>query len=157
MQFRKKLALGLLIGWTSFTVLVVSTNFARAAYNQYQATKYNDVSVANLLLRDTGIYDANGVARLAVGATNTLTGNFTVASGTQTISNGGLTVTGGTAKFGIQTSTAPRSANAAVAVVPGRAGEIVFNSTDSELCLSTAANSNAWIEIATGTVTACRH
>lgn len=52
--------LAVMIGWLPGRLLAV--------YNQYQATKYNDVTVANLLVRDSGIYDSGGTLRFILGA-----------------------------------------------------------------------------------------
>lgn len=67
-----------------------------AVYNQYQATKYNDVTVSNLLVRDTGLYDSGGTVRLTLGAVtgfstgNTSRGSTTVAPSTATTSGNSI-------------------------------------------------------------------
>lgn len=77
----KKMALACAVLVLSLPLLFVVSPAVRAAYNQYVVTKFNDVSVLNLLLRDSGIYDANAVLRLALGATNTFTGNAVFSGG----------------------------------------------------------------------------
>lgn len=78
------IVLALSIGWLPGQLFAV--------YNQYQATKYNDVTVANLLVRDAGIYDSAGVLRVPLSTTSlslvrtsaTVAVSTTATSGTST-------------------------------------------------------------------------
>lgn len=114
-------------------------------YNQYQATRFGDVRVTDLMLDGNDILDSNQVTRITVGATNTVTGNLTV---TGTVAPGAFTVT---------TSSAPRDLSSAIAITPSAIGQLVYNSTDKELCVSTAAVIRSWVEVSTLAVVACRH
>ena len=123
-----------------------------AAYTDDTATRYNNVRTGNLEITGSGIYDSAGTLRLAPGATNAITGNLTV-SGTTTLT-GALTTNG---TLSLQVSTAPRSSDANVAIVPPAAGSLVYNSTDKELCVSSGTTASTWIEVSTFGVVACRH
>jgi len=134
-------------GGVLFVLLALFTlsSKVRAVYNQYQTTGFGDVNVQNLLINDTGLYDSNASLRLSLGATNAITGNLTVS--------GALAPTA----FTVTSSTAPRDVNSTIAVTPSAIGQLIYNSTDKELCVSTAAAIRSWVEVSTLAVVACRH
>lgn len=106
-------------------------------------TVFSDLKATNFIV--TTIYDSNSVARFAPGSTNAITGGLTVS--------GTLAPT----SFTVATSTAPRDTSATIGITPTAAGQLVYNSTDKELCLSTSTNRFSWVEVSTLAVVACRH
>lgn len=117
-------------------------------YNQYQVTRFNDLRVTDLMLDGNDILDSSQTTRITVGATNAIVGNMTIT--------GDLTPSG-TTYFRLARSSAPRDVNSSIAITPTDVGQLVYNSTDKELCMSTAAVIRSWIEVSTLAVVACRH
>jgi hypothetical protein len=139
------LALVLLIG------IMVSPKLRAAAYNQYQATGFGDISVANILVDSGGIYDTAGVKRITVQTAPVITGNTTV-TGTLTVSD-----TLGAQYFTLAKSSAPRDSAAAIHLTPTASGQLAFNTTDNEICVSTGTTYLTWVRVSSNTVTACQH
>ena len=107
-----------------------------------------DTGFHSIKLKDGTIKDGDGTTRITVGSTNAITGNATI-SGTLT--------TSGTSYFTIQQSTAPRDSSALIGITPTAAGQLVYNSTDRELCMSTGTTRFTWVRTSSTSVTACQH
>jgi hypothetical protein len=91
MKFLNRLAKGMLllaILVSAFGLTAIFTGQKVEAYTAALATVMpGDLSVLDLKLRGSDILDTNGVTRVTVGATNTVTGNLTV---TGTLTNGSM-------------------------------------------------------------------
>lgn len=142
----KKFSKGILLA-AAFAVLAAIGHVS--GFNQYVATRFGDVIVEDLKLNGNDILDSNGTTRITVGSTNAIVGNTTVT--------GNLTPSG-TTYFTIATSSAPRDVSASIGIIPTAMGQLAYNITDKELCLSTATNRFSWVEVSSGTVlSACKH
>ena len=99
-----------------------------------------------LQLNQNAIRDSSSTTRINLGATNTITGNLSVSGVTSPTT------------LQIVSSTAPRDTSSSVGITPTAAGQLVFNSTDNELCLSTGTTRFTWVRVSSGTATtACAH
>lgn len=111
----------------------------------------------DLKLTGNDILDSNGTTRITVGSTNSITGNATV-SGTLT-GNGDVALGSDTddtitvnGLFTMTVSTEPNGG-----VTPGAVGQLIWNSTDSELCAATATVASSWVRVSISSVTeACK-
>lgn len=131
-------------------------------YNANKVTRVGDLRCTDILLDGNDILDSSGTTRITVGSTVAVTGNLTVSgtfapTGNTTVSSMTVTNTLTAGNLTVATSTAPRDSSATVGLTPTAAGQIAYNSTDKELCLSTGTTRFTWIEVTTGAVTACRH
>lgn len=85
---------------------------------------------------------------------------FKTTPATTTTAGTALTIGGGNVSvsvpFVLLNSTAPRTTSS-FANMTILAGAMVFNSTDNEICVATGTTQSTFIEVATGTITACRH
>lgn len=135
-----------------FSFVMMSVWYVQAAnYNNNTATGFTDIRTGNLKITGTGAYDANGTARIQLGSTNTVTGNLQVTG----------TVT--PAAFTVPKSSAPRDTNTSVGITPTVVGQLAFNSTDNEICVSTGVTRLTWVMISSvsaagaNLVAPCRH
>jgi len=137
-------------------------------------------NVDDLQLDGNDILDSGATTRITVGATNAVTGNLTVSgtlapTGNTRISS--TTVTGrilmGNVANDISTFTTTalaldagltvtvngfislrNDANPNTNVTPGAVGQIMFDSTTGDLCVSTVAAAGGWVLVSTPT-TSC--
>lgn len=141
----KNLSKGVLLA-AALAVLAVVGHVS--GFNQYVATKFNDVQVDDLKLNGNDILDSNATTRITVGATNAITGAVTVS--------GNLT-TSGTSYFTLAVSTAPRDVSSTIGITPTATGQLVYDSTDRIVCVSTGTTRFTWVLVSTTTATGCLH
>jgi len=111
---------------------------ARAPWGLLGLLLFVSLAVAGITHHDivsvSAVADTNDVTRLTVGTTNTFTGDVSMS----------------TATFRVRYSAAPRSS-----LTPSGIGEIVWNGTNSELCVSTGSVLSSWVRVSTPTL-ACQ-
>jgi len=112
MDFLKRLAKGMLllaVLASSFAITAHIGGWDANAYSAYTATVFpGDVSVVDLKLRGNDVLDSNGVTRLTVGTTNTLTGiNALVGATTVT---GNVVITGSLSQGSFSAMSTPAAA-----------------------------------------------
>ena len=175
----KKLALAGATLSLFFCLGIILHEIVGAAYDDTTATGYTNIRVNNVKILGTGIYDSSGNLRFTPGSTNAITGNLTV-SGTlgttgattqtgaftspysNTLSTttllGATTISGAvsqstttmTGLLMLWTSAAP------LTITPVRAGALIWNTTDLEVCVATGTVASSWAKIIS-TGTACSH
>ncbi len=94
------------------------------------------------LTYNAGDAGSNNQASLTITTLTATTENATTITGTNISATGNIS---------IPTDAAPRTN-----VTPNRAGNLIFNSTDSQLCMSTGTTASTWA-IAATTGTKCGH
>ena len=115
-------------------VTLSSSRLRAAAYNQYQATGFGDITVENILINALGIYDSGGTLRYTPGTTNAFVGSLTT-----------------TGTIGLLSNAAPRTNITPVAV-----GALIWDSAGSVVCMATGTTKTSWTLI-TASNTACPH
>ncbi len=106
------------------------------AYTDGQQTKMpGDLEATDLKLNGNDVLDSGGTTRYTM-STSAPNGTFT-----------------GTVRMAIEVSTAPRTATAVG--VPA-IGQLIYNSTDQEVCFATAAAIASFVKISTPSA-ACGH
>lgn len=118
-----------------------------SGYNQYVVTRFGDLRCTDILLDGNDILDSSGTTRISVGSTNAIVGNVTIT--------GNLTPSG-TSYFTIVGSTAPRDTSATIGITPTAIAQLVWNTTDKELCVSTGVTRFTWVKVSTPSA-ACAH
>lgn len=145
----KKSILAALLAGCAFAVGLVTTTGLLQAYSESRAMKvndggttYGDIKVLDLKLQGSDIVDSGDTTRISIGSSNAVTGALAVSGRTTT--TGGLM---------LQVSTGPRTN-----VTPSAAGNLIYNSTDVELCFSTGTAQTSWVKVSSGTaLTPCGH